>query len=70
MLANVFYFIYIFLYFKSVLKKFKFYLFFLLQINIFFMFLNYFDVLMSKIILKKLKNILFDVFSSKKHFEK
>jgi hypothetical protein len=36
------------------LKKFKFFLFFpLLQINIFFMFLVYFDVLISKIIFKK-----------------
>jgi hypothetical protein len=39
---------------KSVLKKINFFLFFnLLQINIFLVFLNYFDVLMSKIIFLK-----------------
>ena len=40
---------------KTPLKKFKFFLFFsLLQINIFLVFSNYFDVLMWKIIFKKI----------------
>jgi hypothetical protein len=47
------------------LKKFKINL---LKIN-FFMFLNCFDVLISKIILKNKKKYYFDVFSSEKHFE-
>ena len=44
----------LFLYFKSAFKKNKnFLFFFLLQINIFFMFLDHFDALVSKIIFKK-----------------
>jgi hypothetical protein len=44
----------LFLLFKNVFKKFKFYLFFyLLQINIFLVFLDHFDALISKIIFKK-----------------
>jgi hypothetical protein len=35
---------------KTFLKKFEFFNFFLLEINIFFMFLDHFDVLMLKII--------------------
>jgi len=59
------------LYFKSILKKFKFFLFFyLLQINIFLVFSNHFDVLMSKIIFKKLKKYDFNVFWHEKLFEK
>jgi hypothetical protein len=38
---------------KTFLKKFKFFSFFLLQINNFSVFLDYFDALISKIILKK-----------------
>jgi hypothetical protein len=54
---------------KAFLKKFEIFLFFsLLQINIFLVFSNHFDVLMSKIIF--LKNHYFDAFPSKKHFEK
>jgi hypothetical protein len=34
------------------------------------MFLDHFDVLMSKIIFKKLKKNYFNAFSSKKHFAK
>jgi hypothetical protein len=61
---------YLFLHFKSVFKKLKFFLFFsLLQINFFFVFLDLFDVLMSIIIFFK-KNIYFDAFSRKKHFKK
>jgi hypothetical protein len=40
--------------FQKILKKFEFFLFFyLIQINIFMMFLNHFDALILKIILKK-----------------
>jgi hypothetical protein len=35
-----------------------------------FMFLDRFDVLILKIILKKIKKNYFDIFPSKKHFEK
>jgi hypothetical protein len=39
---------------KALLKKFKIFLFFyVLQINIFLIFLNYFNILISKIIFKK-----------------
>jgi len=51
------------------LKKIKIFLFFyLLQINIFLVFLNYFDILISKIIF--LKKILFNIFLNKKYFKK
>ena len=43
-------------------------IFFVCLKQIFFMFFNRFDVLMSKIILKNKKNY-FNVFLSKKHFE-
>jgi uncharacterized membrane protein len=53
------------------LKKIENFLFFsLLQINIFLMFSNHFNVLMSKIIFKKYKKYYFNIFPSKKHFEK
>ena len=53
-------------------KHFKiFYFILLLQIHIFFVFLNHFDALISKIILKKIKKNYFNAFTSKKkHFEK
>jgi len=38
---------------KTLLKKIKFFIFFLLQINIFLVFLDHFDVLILKIIFKK-----------------
>jgi len=41
------------------LKKFKFYFIFFIQINIFLVFLDYFDALISKIIFKNKKIILF-----------
>jgi len=45
---------------KIFLKKFKFFLFFSsLQINIFLVFLDYFDPLISKLIFKKIKKTLF-----------
>jgi hypothetical protein len=50
------------------LKKFENFLFFaLLQINIFLVFLDHFDPLISKIILKK---YYFDIFVSEKYFER
>jgi hypothetical protein len=50
----------LFLCFKSPFEKLKFYLFiFLFQINIFLVFSNHFDVLILKIIFKKIKKILF-----------
>jgi hypothetical protein len=53
------------------LKKNDYFLFFyLLQINIFLVFLDFFDALMSKIIFFKKKKYYFDTFSCKKHFEK
>jgi hypothetical protein len=52
------------------LKKFKiFYFFSLLQINMFLVFLDHFDALISKIIFLK-KIYYFDTFLSEKHFEK
>jgi hypothetical protein len=39
------------------------------KMNIFFMFLDFFVVLMSKIIFLKIKKIQFDAFPSKKHFQ-
>jgi uncharacterized membrane protein len=53
---------------KNIFLKIKFYI-FLSQINIFFIFLDYCDVLMLKIIFKN-KVFYYDVFSSKKYFEK
>jgi hypothetical protein len=44
---------------KVFLKKFKFYFIFFIQINIFLVFLDYFDALISKIIFKNKKIILF-----------
>jgi hypothetical protein len=44
-------------------------MFFLSQINIFFIFSDYFDILISKIIFKNKKNY-FDALPNKKHFEK
>jgi hypothetical protein len=62
--------LFVFAFQKCFLKKLKLFLFFyLLQINIFFVFLDHFDVLISKIIFKN-KKILFDIFLSKKHFKK
>jgi hypothetical protein len=46
---------------KAFLKKFE--IFFLLQINMFLMFSNHFDVLTSKMIFKKIKKILLAYFS-------
>jgi len=43
---------------------------FLFKINIFLVFLDYFDALISKIIFLKIKNYYFDIFPSKKYFEK
>jgi len=54
--------------FKNIFLKIKF-LCFLSQINIFFIFLDHFDVLMLKIIFKN-KVFYYDAFPSKKHFEK
>jgi hypothetical protein len=52
------------------LKKFKiFYFFSLLQINMFLVFLDHFDAMISKIIFLKKKHY-FDTFLSEKHFEK
>jgi len=45
------------LYFKNILKKIKFILFFCFNIN-FLVFLYYFDMLILKIIFKKYKNII------------
>jgi hypothetical protein len=60
-----------FLYFKSIFKKIKKKLVFsLLQINIFLMFLDHFDALISKIIFLKIKEYYFNTFSSKKYFKK
>jgi hypothetical protein len=53
---------------KTFLKKFKIFLFFsLLQINIFLIFLDYFNALISKIIFKK---YYFNTYSNKKYFKK
>jgi hypothetical protein len=59
--------LFIFAFQKHFLKKIFFYL---LQINIFLVFLDHFDVLISKIILKKYKKNNFNIFLSEKHFEK
>jgi len=60
-----------FLYFKSIFKNIKKKLVFsLLQINIFLMFLDHFDALISKIIFLKIKEYYFNTFSSKKYFKK
>jgi len=49
----------LFLCFKNAFEKYKkFYFYFLLQINIYLMFLDYFDVLILKIILKNKKSII------------
>ena len=37
--------------------------------NNFFMFSDHFDVLMSKMIFKKMKKLYFDAFLNEKHFE-
>ena len=50
-------------------KKFNFFYFFLLQINIFLVFLDHFDVLMPIIIFFK-KKYYFDIFPSEKHSKK
>ena len=56
---------------RAFLKKFKFILFFsLLQINIFLVFLDHSDVLISKIILKNKKIYYFNIFLSEKYFKK
>jgi cell shape-determining protein MreD len=53
--------------FQKYFKKYLNFLFFsLLLINIFLIFLDYFDALVSKIIFKKIKKHNFDIFSSKK----
>jgi hypothetical protein len=50
------------------LKKFKFFLFFsLLQINIFLVFLDYFDALISKMIFKKIKKNIILIYFLKKN---
>ena len=57
---------YMVLYFKSVLKKFKFFFLFLFfKINIFVIFLYYLNVLLKKI---KNKKYYFNIFSNKKIF--
>jgi len=58
---------YMVLYFKSVLKKFKFFIFLFLffKINIFVIFLYYLNVLLKKI---KNKKYYFNIFSNKKIF--
>jgi hypothetical protein len=62
--------LFVFAFQKCFLKKLKLFLFFyLLQINIFLVFLDHFDALISKIIFKN-KKILFDIFLSKKYFKK
>jgi len=62
---------YLFLLFKSILKKIYNFLFlYLLQINISLMFLNYFGVLILKLIFKNKKKYYFDIFLSKKYFKK
>jgi len=60
---------YLFLRFKSILKKIEFFYFFLCYKLIFFMFLDHFDVLILKIILKKLKKYYFNIFLNKKYFK-
>jgi hypothetical protein len=55
---------------KIFLKKIEIFLFFLLQINIFLVFSDYFDVLVSKIICKNKKIYYFNIFSSKKYLKK
>jgi len=50
----------------KILKKFIFYL---LQFNIFLVFLDHFDMQISKIILKNKKNIIL-MYLNKKHFKK
>ena len=61
--------LFVFVCFKNVFLKILllFFLFSLLQINIFFMFLNYFDVLILKIIFKN-KKYYFNTFLNKKYF--
>jgi len=51
---------------KIVLKKTKSFLFYFFQINIFLLFSDHVDVLLSKIILKK---YYFNTFINKKHFK-
>jgi hypothetical protein len=55
------------IYFKSIFKKFEFFI-----LNYYFMFLNYFDVLISKIIFFK-KKYYFDIFRNEneqlQHFQ-
>jgi hypothetical protein len=50
---------------KVFLKKFKFFYFFLFQINILVVFLDYFDI---KINYKKIKKYYFNTFLNKKYF--